>query len=101
MIKSKESPCYCMRHRRCRFHPWVGKIPWRKKWPPTPVFLPGEPHGQGSLGGYGLQGRKESDTTEMTSQTQTQRLNGGYQGLGGRGNRELLPKGTNFQPQGE
>ena len=34
--------------------PWVGKIPWRKAWQPTPVFLPGESHRQRSLGGYGL-----------------------------------------------
>ncbi|XDA86191.1 hypothetical protein R6Z07F_015941 [Ovis aries] len=33
------------------FDPWVGKIPWRRKWPPTPVFLPGESHGQRSLVG--------------------------------------------------
>ena len=45
--------------------PWVGKIPWRRKWQPTPVFLPGEPHGQRSLGGYSPQGRKELDTTEQ------------------------------------
>ena len=32
--------------------PWVGKIPWRRKWQPTPVFLPGESHGQRSLEGY-------------------------------------------------
>ena len=35
--------------RRCRFDPWVGKIPWRRKWLPTPVFLPGKFHGQRSL----------------------------------------------------
>ena len=34
------------------FDPWVGKIPWRGKWQPTPVFLPGEPHGQRNLVGY-------------------------------------------------
>ena len=34
-----------------RFDPWVGKIPWRRKWQPTPVFLPGKSHGQRSLGG--------------------------------------------------
>ena len=34
------------------FNPWVGKIPWRRKWQPTPVFLPGESHGQRSLAGY-------------------------------------------------
>ena len=42
---------------------WVGKIPWRREWLPTPV-LPGESHGQRSLVGYSLQGRKESDRTE-------------------------------------
>ena len=35
-----------------RFNPWVGKIPWRKEWLPTPVFLPGESHRQRSLVGY-------------------------------------------------
>ena len=34
-------------------NPWVGKIPWRRKWQPAPVFLPGESHGQKILGGYG------------------------------------------------
>ena len=40
--------------------PWVGKIPWRRKWPPTAVFLPGESHGQRSLAGYSPWGHKES-----------------------------------------
>ena len=44
--------------------PWVGKIPWRREWQPTPVFLPGEYHGQRSLVGYSPWGCKESDTTE-------------------------------------
>ena len=43
---------------------WVGKIPWRRKWQPTPVFLPGESHGRRSLVGYRPLGHKESDTTE-------------------------------------
>ena len=47
--------------------PWVGKIPWRRAWQPTPVLLPGEPHGQRSLAGYSLWGRKEWDTTERLS----------------------------------
>ena len=38
-------------HRGCRFDPWVGKVPWRRKWQPTLVFLPGESQGQGSLAG--------------------------------------------------
>ena len=46
------------------FDPWVGKIPWRRKWQPTPVFLPGKSHGQRSLVGYIPWGSKESDTTE-------------------------------------
>ena len=50
--------------RRPGFNPWLGKIPWRREWLPTPVFLPGEFHGQRSLVGYSLWGHKESDRTE-------------------------------------
>ena len=46
------------------FDPWVGKIPWSRKWQPTPVFLPGELHGQRSLAGYSPWDPKESETTE-------------------------------------
>ena len=52
--------------RDSRLSPWVGKIPWRGKWQPTPGFLPGESHGQRSLVGYSPWGRTESDTTEVT-----------------------------------
>ena len=52
---------------RLGFDPWVGKIPWRRAWQPTPVFLPGESNGQRSLAGYSLWGHKESDTTERLS----------------------------------
>ena len=58
----KESACQC---RRLRFDPWIRKIPWRRKWQPTPVFLPGESHGQRSLAGYSPRGHKELDTTEQ------------------------------------
>ena len=58
----KECTCQC---RRLRFPPWVRKI-LRRKWQPTPVFLPGESHGQRSLVGYSTRGCKESDTTEHT-----------------------------------
>ena len=51
-------------YRRCRFDPRVGKIPWRRKWQPTPVFLPGKSHGQRRLADYSPQGHKESDVTE-------------------------------------
>ena len=44
--------------------PGSGRFPWGRKWQPTPVFLPGESHGQTNLVGYSPQGHKESDTTE-------------------------------------
>ena len=47
----KEPTCQCRRQRH-RFDPWVGKIPWKRAWQPTLVFLPGEFHGQRSLAGY-------------------------------------------------
>ena len=47
-------------------NPWVGKIPWIRKWQPTPVFLPGESHGQRNLAGYSPWDGKESDMTEVT-----------------------------------
>ena len=50
---SKEPTCWCRRHKRWGFDPWVGKIPWRRAWQPTAVFLPRESHGQRSLVGYG------------------------------------------------
>ena len=62
----KESACQCRRHRRLRFDPWAVKVPWSRKWQSTPVFLPGESHGQRSLVGYSPWGHKESDMTEHT-----------------------------------
>ena len=52
--------------RDCEFDPWVRKISWKRKWQPTPVFLPGKSHGQRSLAGYRPWDRRESDTTECT-----------------------------------
>ena len=49
------------------FDPWVGKVPWRREQLPTPVFWPGEVHGQKNLADYGPGGHKESDTTERLS----------------------------------
>ena len=51
-LNGKESACQSKRHRRHGFSTWTGKIPWRRKWQPTPVFLPGESHGQRSLVGH-------------------------------------------------
>ena len=65
----KEPTCQCRRRKRREFHPWVGKIPWRRSWQPTPVFLPGESNGQRSLAGYSPQCCKELDTTEATACT--------------------------------
>ena len=62
----KESACQCRRLKRCGFKPWVGKIPWSRKWQPTPVFLPGKFHGQRSLAGYSPWGLEKSDMTEHT-----------------------------------
>ena len=54
----------CQQCRRPGLNPWVGKIAWRRKWQPTPVFFPGKSHEQRSLADYSPWGRKESDMTE-------------------------------------
>ena len=66
-FSGKETACQCRRHKRHGFDPWVRKIPWRRKWQPTPVFLPGKPHGQRSLAGYSPWGCKNLDMTERLS----------------------------------
>ena len=69
-LSNKESACQCSscrRHRRHRFDTWVRKILWRRKWQPTPLFLPGESLGQRSLVCYSLWGCNELDTTEQLS----------------------------------
>jgi len=62
----EESACQCRKCRRQGFDPWVRKIPWSRKWQPTPVFLPGKFHGQRSLVGYSAWSCKELDMTEHT-----------------------------------
>ena len=62
----KEFASHCRRCKRHGFSSWVGKILWRRKWRPTPVFLPGESKGQSSLAGYSPCSQKESDTTDHT-----------------------------------
>ena len=62
----KEPTYQCRRQEKWGFNPWVGKIPWRRAWKPTAVFLPGESHGQRSLESYCPLGRKELDMTEAT-----------------------------------
>ena len=71
--------------------PRVGKIPWRRAWQPTPVFMPGKSQGQRSLEGYSLWGRKESTMTEVTQCTCTHRVGDGVGGGGmwtGRGDKK-------------
>ena len=51
-LSGKESACKCKRHRRHGFDPCIGKIPWRKKWLPTSVFLLGKFNGQRNLAGF-------------------------------------------------
>ena len=63
----KEPTCQCRRHKRHRFDPWVGKIPWRRAWQPTPVILPGESYGQKSLEGYDPWGHKKSNMTSNSA----------------------------------
>ena len=68
-----ESTCQCREHRRRGFDPWVRKIPWRRKWQPTPVFLSGKCHDQQSLAGVtgvtkSWTGLSDSADTELHSQ---------------------------------
>ena len=62
----KEHTCQCRRCKRHRFNPWVGKIPWKRAWQPTPVFLPGESPWTEEPGGLQPWAHEESDTTEAT-----------------------------------
>ena len=72
------SSCWCnrtplLKHLQCMtysshgFHPWLGKMPWRRAWKSTPVFLLGKSQGQGSMMGYSSKGHKESDMTKPLS----------------------------------
>ena len=67
----KEPVCQCRRPKRRGFDPWLGKIPWWRTRQPSPVFFPGESHGQRSLAGYSPWGHKELNTTEVTSHAHT------------------------------
>ena len=75
-LSGKESPCQWRRLRKRGYEgdsrnmsliPWIRKIPWRRKWQPTPVFLLGESYGQRNLVGYSPWGHKESEMTEQLS----------------------------------
>ena len=64
---SKEPACQCGRQKRHKLDPWIREILCRREWQPTPVFLPGQFHGQRSLTGYSSWGYKELDMTEQLS----------------------------------
>ena len=66
---AKESTCWCRRHKRCGFDPWVGKIPWSRKWQLTLAFLPRKFHGQRSLGATAH--RVTKSQTELSAYTHT------------------------------
>ena len=72
----KERRCQCRRHKGHWFNPWVKKIPWRREWQLTPVFWPGESHGQRSLVGYSPWGCTELDLSEQTQYTKKRKRKG-------------------------
>ena len=86
----KEPACQCRRRKRLGFSSWAGKIPWRRAWHPTPVFLPGESHGQRSLAGYSSSGWKESDRAEATGHTQAHKWPGTHPRAGTKSDHLLL-----------
>ena len=73
----KTPPLNAGRCNKLEFDPWVRKIPWRRKWEPTPVLLPGESHGQRNLVGCSPQGHTESDVPEVTQHTLMYKTQGG------------------------
>ena len=83
----KESTCQL---KRCRFDPWGRKIPWKRKWQPTSVFLPGKSHGQRSLTGYNPRGHKELDRTEPLSRTQPRNWPNIWYKMGNFRNRQVV-----------
>ena len=64
IVHYRDVPHLCLQCRKPGFSPWIRKIPWRREWQPTPVFLPGKFHGQRSPAGCSPWGQKESDMTE-------------------------------------
>ena len=79
-LGDKESACQCRSHRRCRFHSWVGKVPWRQKWQPTPVFLPGESPWTEEPGGLPSMGSQRVGHNLATKSAPPQPLGGRYKG---------------------
>ena len=74
VLAMKNSPANAGNVRDAVFDPWVRKISWRRKWQPTPVFLPRESHGQSSLAGCSPWGYTELAMTEVTEHSTIQLL---------------------------
>ena len=74
-LNGKESPCPCRRH---GFEPWVGKIPWRRKWQPLQYSCHGKSRGQKSLVGYSPRGRQRVGQNWATKQQQTATVNASF-----------------------
>ena len=73
----REPACQCRKRKRLRFDPWVRKIPWRRRaWQPTPLFSPGESHGQRNLVSYNPYCRRASNTAKATQHASTPTLLG-------------------------
>ena len=70
----KNPPAYAADAKRPRFDPWVGKIPWRRKWQPTLVFLLGKSHGQRRLAGYSPWAHRRVRHDLVTKQEQQNKL---------------------------
>ena len=92
-LSGKESACQGRRCKRCRFDLWVGKIPWRRKWQPSPVFLHGKSHGQRSLVGYSPWHHRESDTAERLNSSSSCRNS-----LLSQPNKSQTPEGAGNRP---
>ena len=73
-FSDEESACQCRTDRRLGFHPWAGKIPWRRQWQPTPVLLLGESHGQRSLVGPSLLAHRRVGLNLATKQQENDNI---------------------------
>ena len=71
MAQAVRDPLQCKKHKRHGFNPWVRKIPWRRKWQPTPVFLPGKSRVQRGLADYSSWDHKESEWLITGAHTHT------------------------------
>ena len=68
----KNLPAMQETRQKCGLHPWVRKIPWRRKWQPSPAVLPGKSYGQRSLAGYSPWGHKEPHMTKQLNSNNKQ-----------------------------